>query len=274
MGYTYDEQMSESEQRSSQVLHDIEISSATSDREKLVTKSTSSTVKAFLTSKLGITLIITFICVNVVIWTCLGLLVFNQSSSSTDDTGTDSTTSTFETIFPFNFAVTGIRQDTNNNVIITGGTENATGWIYHGPLSNFPTSANNPNMYRHFWPAFPNQTTNATTLYSCNTHYFDSRIPEGNLTAIGSYNYVESPITQSFLFNGNFYGQGEYSQIIIPPQIVVNETTGKNTTREVGHTLAHSVMGDLIVGNWYYAGNLIIVVIYACSNVSICAVSR
>lgn len=248
--------MSESAQRPSQVLHDIELSSVNSDKQKLVkaNNSSSGSIWALCSSKLGISGIVSFIAANIVLWVCLALYVFNSPSSSDDDTST--AVSNFQTIFPFNFAITGIRQDTNNNVIITGGTENSTGWIYHGPLSNFPTTADSSSMYLYFWPEFPNQTTNATTLYSCNTHYFDSRIPEGNLTAVGSYNYKQSPITKSFLFKGNFYGVGEYSQIVIPPQPFVNETTGKNSTREVGHTLAHSVMGDLVVGNWYYAGRI------------------
>lgn len=247
--------MSESAQRSSQVLHDIEISSTTSDRDKLVITNKGGGIFGFLTSKVGIALIVIFIAINVVLWTCLGIFVFTHSDSSSNDDDSVAI-STFETIFPFNYAVTGIRQYSSDTVIITGGTENSSGWIYHGPLSDFPSSPYSSSMYLHFWPQFPNQTTNATTLYSCNTHYFDSRIPEGNLTAVGSYNYIESPITRSFLYKGDFYGNGEYTEIIIPPQPYVNETTGKNSTREVGHTLAHSVMGDLIVGNWYYAGRV------------------
>ena len=242
--------------RSSQSLQDIELSPSISDKEKLVVakSSSSASLLSFLTSKVGISLILLFVAANIVLWVCLGIFVFDKSNSSSNDD--DLVSSTFDTIFPENFIVTGIRQDMNNDVIITGGTGllNSSAWIYHGPLSNFPTTDTDPDMYTYFWPHFPNQTTNATTLYSCNTHYFDTRIPEGNMTAVGSYNYEESAITESFLYKGDFSGHGEYTEIKIPPQWFVNETSGLNITREVGHTVAHSIMGDIIVGNWLYAG--------------------
>jgi hypothetical protein len=219
-----------------------------------------STMKLSRTNKITISAVLAIVVIVVVIISVL-ILERNNSNSSSDDFSDDSTdvVSAFQKIFPPNFYSTGVRMDFNSNVIIVGGTgtpnmvaNTTAAFMYYGPLHDFPTESSDPS-FNYLHPSFPNTSVHASYLYGPNTPFYDSRIGVGNYTAVGAYIEEGVPYQQSYLYQGPLNSSlGLYSKIKIPPKIVQNTSTGNDDTYLVGHTTAHSMMGDLIVGNYYY----------------------
>ena len=150
----------------------------------------------------------------------------------------------FQAIFPTNYAVTGVRQDTGGNVAITLTAKLSSGatqaYVYYGPLS----SISNPSFLHEFSPTIPGVTSvTSSALYGPNTPMFNpSSIPANNITAVGSYVAAGSSYQHGMVYKGPVDGTGTYTPFVAPGN-------GKDT---VGDTIAHSTMGNLIVGNFDY----------------------
>jgi hypothetical protein len=155
--------------------------------------------------------------------------------------------------------VTGVRGTTGGNVILTGAA--ATGsraqagpFLYQGPL----TSSADGASVSVLTPPFPGVTT--ATFYGPNTNSFNpDTIPAGQVRAVGSYQSSASPpgvINRGMIYLGPVSGPGgHWTSIMVPA----------HGERAVGHvqacpqgqpgcfvmdTIAHSTMGDLVVGNY------------------------
>lgn len=161
-------------------------------------------------------------------------------------------TLTFQSILPPGWPATGIRQDFDGNVIITGATGppslvgNTTAYIYYGPIDKIPQDFHAPSSLHLFYPAFPGEIVNASMLYGPNSAFYDSRIGFGNISAVGAYQPAGSPYQFSFVYEGPVNGSGTFSKIVIPSKVKDGIVDGP------AKTVAHSTMGDLVVGNVYY----------------------
>jgi parallel beta-helix repeat protein len=154
--------------------------------------------------------------------------------------------------------VTGVRGTTNGNVILTGsaatggGTQTAP-FLYQGRLTTAAGAA-----VSVLTPAFPGVTS--ATFYGPDTHsYNPASIPRGQVRAVGSYQASSAPagvINQGMIYLGPVSGSGgSWTSIDVPA----------NGAHTVGHvracprsrvhcfvmdTIAHSTMGNLVVGNY------------------------
>jgi hypothetical protein len=146
--------------------------------------------------------------------------------------------------------VTGIRSDssTTDSVVITGnytlnGTTTAA--LYQGSLAGVVSAP--IESWNVFAPVFDGQTVTDSTFYGPNTSLFSpSTIPSGQVRAVGSYKYDENPAGASFnsgmMYLGPVNGSGgTWTQLSAAS--LVSEGTILNT-------LAHSTMGNLVVGNY------------------------
>jgi hypothetical protein len=144
--------------------------------------------------------------------------------------------------------VTGIRSNssTTDDVVVTGsftsaGDTRAT--LYSGSLQALPTAS--IAAWNVFTPAIPSQTVTSSTFYGPNTPLFDAGLPAGDVRAVGSYKYSEAPnpnFDHGLVYQGPVTGGGSWTQID-PVSLVPLGETLKNT-------IAHSTMGNLVVGNW------------------------
>ena len=152
-----------------------------------------------------------------------------------------------EQVLPVNYGITGVRQDTGGNILITGGTDsptlntNSAAFLYNGPLNSIPSSPSDPSL--HLFHAF-NDTNNGTQFYGPNTSLFDPSIGTGNIRAVGAYKNQGATYQNSALYTGALDGTGTWTNIVAPG----------NGTNLVGDTVAHSTMGSLVVGNYDYQG--------------------
>jgi len=156
--------------------------------------------------------------------------------------------------------VTGVRGTTNGNVIVTGSHATGTGadalpFLYQGPLTR---AAGGPN-FSVLIPPFPG-TIKTATFYGPDTNSFNpDTISAGQVRAVGSYQSSASAkgvINRGMIYLGPASGQGgSWTPIDVPPD-------GSNTVGGVRacppdqpgcfvmDTIAHSTMGDLVVGNY------------------------
>jgi len=159
--------------------------------------------------------------------------------------------------------VTGVRGTTNGNVIVTGSQATGTGadalpFLYQGPLTSAADGQDLPVLH----PRFPGVTT--ATFYGPNTNSFNpDTIPAGQVRAVGSYQTTSMPpggtsgvLNHGMIYQGPVSGRGgSWTTIDVPPD-------GSNTAGGVRacpqdqsgcfvmDTIAHSTMGDLVVGNY------------------------
>lgn len=151
---------------------------------------------------------------------------------------------TYNDIFASNL-VTGIRQDVGA-VVITGFCPSGSdgkpqALLYRGPL--VPTDSTG---FAYLTPSFPGQTVTTAMFYGPTTALFDPEIGAGNIRAVGSYNYTDGGKgAHSMMYQGSLDGSGAWSEINVP------EAVAGGT---VATTIAHSTMGDLVVGNYDLAG--------------------
>ena len=154
--------------------------------------------------------------------------------------------------------VTGVRGTTNGKVVLTGSAAGGSGaqaapFLYQGHLAAAAGSA-----VSVLTPPFPNVTS--ATFYGPDTHSFNpASIPSGQVRAVGSYQSSSAPagvLNQGMIYRGPRSGSGgSWKSIDVPA----------NGARTVGHvracprrrpgcfvmdTIAHSTMGDLVVGNY------------------------
>jgi hypothetical protein len=191
----------------------------------------------------------------IVIAVIVAVSVTNEDASATYIESPD-----IVTIFPHNWTVTGVRQDIDNMVAITGTqSSNPTGnislgFIYYGLMSDIPVTTNT-NLLHFFVPKFPGETPTFAAMYGPNTYKYLPAVGKGNVLAVGGYNFAESPYQAGFIYEGPLNGTGKYTKIVIPPRHL-NVTLPNGTTIATldypTHTVAHSTMGELIVGDCYF----------------------
>ena len=155
--------------------------------------------------------------------------------------------------------VTGVRRTTNGNVVLTGSAATGSGtqaapFLYRGHLTSAAAGA----AVSVLTPSLPGVTS--ATFYGPDTHSFNpTTIPRGEVRAVGSYQSSSAPagvLNQGMIYLGPTSGLGgSWTSIDVPAD-------GAHT---VGHvracrkvqvncfvmdTIAHSTMGDLVVGNY------------------------
>lgn len=144
--------------------------------------------------------------------------------------------------------ITGIRgaSAVQGDVVITAsyvtgvGTETLPA-IYSGSLLT-----NNPAGWHILTPTFSDsRVVTTSTLYGPNTYYYDNALGMGNIRAVGSYQYSGSGTGNlGLMYVGPVDGVGgTWSTIEVPGTI-----NGGNQT--IINTIAHSTMGNYVVGNY------------------------
>jgi hypothetical protein len=173
-------------------------------------------------------------------------------------TGQDATgTVSISSIFGNGDIATGVRGTTDGNVIVTGSHATAGGtstlpFLYQGPL----TSSADDSGVHALMPPFENFETG--TFYGPDTStYNPDTIPVGQVRAVGSYR-TKPPLgvlNHGMIYLGPVSGGGTWTTIDVPAD-------GRNTVRgvracpsgqpgcRVMDTIAHSTMGNLVVGNY------------------------
>jgi len=151
--------------------------------------------------------------------------------------------------------VTGVRGTTDGNVILTGshatGTkENTLPFLYQGPLTSAAKEVST------LTPTFPGFQTG--TFYGPDTStYNPNAIPAGQVRAVGSYRTQpkNGVLNHGMIYLGPVSGGGTWTTIDVPAD-------GRNTVDGVRacpsdqpgcmvmDTIAHSTMGNLVVGNY------------------------
>ena len=172
-------------------------------------------------------------------------------------TGRDAaSTGSISAILKHGDIVTGVRGTTNGKVILTGsqangdGTQNTKPFLYQGPLTGAARRV--PALT----PPFPGFETG--TFYGPDTStYNPDTIPAGQVRAVGSYRISnDNVLNHGMIYLGPVSGRGgSWTPIDVPAD-------GSNTAGGVRacppdqpgcfvmDTIAHSTMGDLVVGNY------------------------
>ena len=155
--------------------------------------------------------------------------------------------------------VTGVRGTTNGNVVLTGSATVGTGgeaapFLFEGRLNRAAVGA----PVSVLTPTFPGVTT--ATFYGPDTHSFNPEaIPAGQVRAVGSYQSSSSPsgvLNRGMIYLGPLSGRGgAWTSIDVPAhgQHTVGHVRACPRGRRrcfVMNTIAHSTMGDLVVGNY------------------------
>ncbi|MBI2742201.1 MAG: hypothetical protein HYX38_37380 [Rhodospirillales bacterium] len=162
----------------------------------------------------------------------------------------------YQTILSPLDGITGIRADYDGAVILTGsqgtsGSTATTPFLYRGPLND--TAAGTLHLLT---PTFAGQTITSGQFYGPDTSIFTPSIGVGNVRAVGTYQYAESPpgvINHGMIYEGPIDGVGgTWTQIDVPGNGV--NVVGGIVLGTVGETIPHSVQGDLVVGNYDISG--------------------
>jgi hypothetical protein len=174
-------------------------------------------------------------------------------------TGHDATsTVSISPIFGNGDIVTGVRGTTDGNVILTGShanpdsIPNTNPFLYQGPL----TSPADDSGFHVLTPPFAGFETG--TFYGPDTSsYNPDTIPAGQVRAVGSYRDQahDGVLNHGMIYVGPVSGGGSWTTIDVPAD-------GSNTVGGVRacpsgqpdcmvmDTIAHSTMGNLVVGNY------------------------
>jgi len=155
-------------------------------------------------------------------------------------------TFSIETMLPFDYGVTGIRADTGNNVVMTGGIgppnmrQGPPAFIYKGTLDAVTsvTTITDPSLFL-FTPSFGGNPVYGAMFYGPNTHRFNpTAIPEGNIRAVGAYLETgPDDFQKGMMYDGPLDGTGTWTSLQVPGA-------------DIGITTPHSTMGNLVVGNY------------------------
>jgi hypothetical protein len=155
--------------------------------------------------------------------------------------------------------VTGVRGTTNGNVVLTGSAVTGSGmqtapFLYQGHLTAGAAGA----AVSVLMPSFPGVTS--ATFYGPDTHSFNpTAIPRGQVRAVGSYQSSSAAagvLNQGMIYLGRMNGSGgSWTSIDVPANgaHTVGHVRACPRTRAhcfVMDTIAHSTMGDLVVGNY------------------------
>jgi hypothetical protein len=155
---------------------------------------------------------------------------------------------TYQDIFAPDYTVTGIRQNDDEAfpVVITGSyqqNDKPQALLYRGPL--VPTDATGYCYLSPHFTGLPRVVS--SVFYGPNTPLFDRALGKGNVRAVGSCKFEGgSPDDHGMMYEGDFDGRGTWTLLDVPDDVA---------GAAVGNTLAHSTMGDLVVGNYDLAGS-------------------
>jgi hypothetical protein len=146
--------------------------------------------------------------------------------------------------------ITGVRSACRytDDVVVTASsvTDGTTGAaLYRGSLQDLASAS--ASEWHVLTPDFAGQTVTSSTFYGPNTSRFDPDIGAGNVRAVGSYKYAEDVTAPNsdhgMIYEGPLDGVGgRWTQIDATPLVGPDET--------LLNTIAHSTMGDLVVGNY------------------------
>jgi hypothetical protein len=154
--------------------------------------------------------------------------------------------------------VTGVRGTKNGKVVLTGGMATGSGtqndpFLYQGALSAAAGAAISVRT-----PSFPGVTS--ATFYGPDTHSFNpTTIPSGQVRTVGSYVSSSAPagvLNQGMIYVGPVRGLGgSWTSIDVPADGAHTVGHVRACPRVRAHcfvmdTIAHSTMGDLVVGNY------------------------
>ena len=154
--------------------------------------------------------------------------------------------------------VTGVRGVGQGHVVLTGsailsGTQTAPA-LYWGRLTRAAQGARVSKLK----PTFPGETT--ATFYGPDTHRFNpTSIPRGQVRAVGSYQSSSAPagvFNQGMIYLGPVNGRGgSWTSIDVPAHGAHTAGHLRACPRRRPHcvvmdTIAHSTMGNLVVGNY------------------------
>ena len=154
--------------------------------------------------------------------------------------------------------ITGVRGSSRGQVVLTGGAATGNGtqnrpFLYRGALSRAAGAAVSVHN-----PPFSGVTS--ATFYGPDTHYFNpAAIPAGDVRAVGSYTSSKAPagvVNQGLLYLGPAgRSGGAWTTIDVPAH--GSRTTGHRRACPrsrprciVMDTIAHSTMGNLVVGDY------------------------
>jgi hypothetical protein len=156
--------------------------------------------------------------------------------------------------------VSGIRSNstTTDDVVITAGFNSKTlttacpqagmAALYAGPLH---TVAITPlTGWTCFLPNIPNITPGSSTFYGPNTSIFDTSLGDGNVRAVGTYQYKTNQNKtrlRGMMYTGPVTGCPNNSTSCWTPLDATPLLTGD---QQLVDTVPHSTMGNLVVGNW------------------------
>jgi len=94
-------------------------------------------------------------------------------------------------------------------------------------------------------PQIPGQTVTTSLYYGPNTAFVNPTLGSGTIQVVGSYKYAEAAmpnVNYGVLYTGPLSGTGgTWTQLSVPSNL---------TSGTVANTVPHSVMGDLVVGNY------------------------
>lgn len=171
--------------------------------------------------------------------------------------GSSHTQITYSSILTPGSFTTGVRAELNGQVILTGSQPSGAGGgatqttLYVGPFND--TTAGTKYVLT---PTFAGQTVTTSTFYGPNTSIFNPSYGAGNVQAVGSYQYSQSPtgtFNHSMIYRGPASGVGGTWQQTDVPANGVN-VVGGIVVGQVADTISHSTMGDLVVGNYDLTG--------------------
>ena len=155
--------------------------------------------------------------------------------------------------------VTGVRGTGHGKVVLTGGAATGSGtqndpFLYRGRLTTGAAGADVSVLT----PPFPGVTS--ATFYGPDTHSFNPQlIPAGQVRAVGSFTSSAAPagvVNQGMIYLGPVSGShGSWTSVDVPADGA--HTVGHARACPAGRaacfvmdTIAHSTMGDLVVGNY------------------------
>ncbi len=156
---------------------------------------------------------------------------------------------TYASVAAAGIIVTGVRTEDRHSgdVIVTAssGTDGVeTAALYRGTLHDLASAP--ASEWHVLTPDFADQTVTSSTFYGPNTARFDPDIGVGEVRAVGSYKYAEAAAPNAdhgMIYQGAIDGVGgAWTQIDATPLVEPNQT--------LLNTIAHSTMGDLVVGNY------------------------
>jgi hypothetical protein len=154
--------------------------------------------------------------------------------------------------------VTGVRGAAAGNVVLTGSVSTGSGpqmapFLYRGRLSGAAGAA-----VSVLSPGFPGVTS--ATFYGPDTHSFNpAGIPAGQVRAVGSYQSSSAPagvVNEGMIYRGPVSGSGgSWTSIDVPAHGAHTAGHARACPRRRPHcfvmdTIAHSTMGNLVVGNY------------------------